>query len=171
MGDIGCDCCFCVLVLAGLKFHSRATPAPALIHSIVVLPLQDLSGIRRRTYFADGITDALITDLANISSLRVVSRTSAMHYKGSHQPLPEIARELNVDAIVEGTVIRSGNRVRVNAQLVQAPSDRHLWAKTYDRSASEILEVQQDLAQSIVNGDPGQDHTRRTEQASGPPAS
>ena len=138
------------LSLASLRLRSRVAVSSAPIHSIAVLPLQNLSGDPAQDYFADGMTDALIIDLANIKSLRVASRTSAMHYKGSHQPLPEIAKQLNVDAIVEGSVIRSGNRVRVNAQLVHAPSDRHLWAKIYDRKANEILSVQQDLAQSIV---------------------
>lgn len=138
-----------ILLLAfGLRFRGRISAPP--IRSLVVLPLENLSGDPSQDYFADGMTDALITDLANVSSLRVVSRTSAMHYKGSHQPLPEIAKELRVDAVVEGSVMRSGNRVRVSAQLVQASSDGHLWAKTYDRNVSEILSVQQDLAQSIV---------------------
>src|SRR6266852_1033412 len=121
------------------------------IHSIVVLPLENLSGDTNQEYFADGMTDALITDLAQISSLRVISRTSAMHYKGSHQALPEIARELNVDAVVEGSVMRSGNRVRITAQLLEARSDRHLWAKAYDRDMREIVSLQQDVADSIVS--------------------
>jgi TolB-like protein/DNA-binding winged helix-turn-helix (wHTH) protein len=121
------------------------------IHSIAVLPLENLSGDPGQDYFADGMTDALITDLAQFSSLRVISRTSAMHYKGSHQPLPEIARELNVDAVVEGSVIRSGNRVRITAQLLEARSDRHLWAKAYDRDIREIMSLQQDVADSIVS--------------------
>ena len=134
----------------GLRFLRRGQVTASPIRSLAVLPLENLSGDPSQDYFADGMTDALITDLANISSLRVVSRTSTMHYKGSHQPLPEIARELKVDAVVEGSVIRSGNRVRVNAQLVQASSDRHLWAKVYDRDVREILSVQQDTVQSIV---------------------
>src|SRR3984893_15230247 len=134
----------------GLRFLRRGQVTASPIRSLVVLPLENLSGDPSQDYFANGMTDTLITDLANISSLRVVSRTSAMHYRGSHQPLPEIARELKVDAVVEGSVMRSGNRVRVNAQLVQAYSDRHLWAKAYDRNVSEILAVQQDLAQNIV---------------------
>ena len=120
------------------------------IHSIAVLPLENLSGDASQEYFVDGMTDALITDLAQISSLRVISRTSAMHYKGSHQPLPEIAKELNVDAVVEGSVIRSGNRVRITAQLLEARSDRHLWAKVYDRDIREIMALQQEVADSIV---------------------
>ncbi len=121
------------------------------IHSIAVLPLENLSGDPAQDYFADGMTDALITELAQFSSLRVISRTSAMHYKGSHRPLPEIAKELNVDAVVEGTVSRSGNRVRITAQLLEARSDRHLWAKAYDRDIREIVSLQQDVADSIVS--------------------
>ncbi len=121
------------------------------IHSIAVLPLQNLSGDPNQEYFADGMTDALITELAQISFLRVISRTSAMHYKGSHQLLSEIAKELNVDAVVEGSVIRSGNHVRITAQLVEARSDRHLWAKAYDRDIREVVSLQQDVADSIVS--------------------
>jgi len=140
-----------ILLLAfGLHFLRRGELAASPIRSLVVLPLENLSGDPSQDYFADGLTDALITDLANIGSLRVTSRTSAMHYKGSHQSLPEIARELKVDAVVEGSVVRSGNRVRVTAQLLQAGSDRHLWAKAYDREVGEILSVQQDVAQNIV---------------------
>ncbi len=138
------------LVVSPWRLRLFSTHAASGIHSLAVLPLQNLSGDPNQEYFADGMTDALITDLANISSLRVVSRTSAMHYKGSHQPLPEIARELKVDAVVEGSVVHLGNRVRVNAQLVQANSDRHLWAKAYDRNVSEIPAVQQDLVHDIV---------------------
>jgi TolB-like protein/DNA-binding winged helix-turn-helix (wHTH) protein/Flp pilus assembly protein TadD len=121
------------------------------IHSIAVLPLENLSGDPAQDYFADGMTDALITELAQFSSLRVISRTSAMHYKGSHQPLPEIAKELNVDAVVEGAVSRSGNRVRITAQLLEARSDRHLWAKAYERDIREIESLQQNVADSIIS--------------------
>lgn len=120
------------------------------IRSLVVLPFHNLSGNASQDYFADGITDALITDLARIGSLRVISRTSAMHYKGSRQSLPQIARELNVDAVVEGGVVRSGGRVRITAQLIEAASDRHLWARAYDRDAREVLSLQRELARSIV---------------------
>jgi len=119
------------------------------IHSLVVLPLENLSGDPSQEYLADGMTDALITDLANIRSVRVVSRTSAMHYKGSRKPLSEIARELNVDVAVEGSVSRSGSRVRVNAQLVQSANDRHLWAKSYEQELGEIMELQNTLAEAI----------------------
>jgi eukaryotic-like serine/threonine-protein kinase len=149
---------FALIVSASLRItrvrdwvlgHSPAS-ASRQIKSLAVLPLENLTGDSAQEYFVDGMTDALITELANISSLRVVSRTSAMQYKGSHRPLPEIARELKVDAVVEGNVTRSENRIRVDAQLVEGYSDRHLWAKTYDRNVSEILAVQQDLAQNIV---------------------
>jgi TolB-like protein/DNA-binding winged helix-turn-helix (wHTH) protein len=136
--------------VAGVRNWNIGRGGPP-IHSIAVLPLENLSGDPGQDYFADGMTDALITDLAQFSSLRVISRTSAMHYKGSHQPLPEIARELNVDAVVEGSVIRSGNRVRITAQLLEARSDRHLWAKAYDRDIREIISLQQDVADSIVS--------------------
>jgi TolB-like protein len=96
------------------------------IHSLVVLPLENLSGDSLQDYFADGMTDAMITDLGKIGSIRVISRTSAMQYKGVHKSLPQIVRELNADAVVEGTVLRSGDRVRITAQLIQAHEDRHL---------------------------------------------
>src|SRR5215470_2959363 len=134
--------------IAGIRTRVFARSVPP-IRSIVVLPLENLSGDATQEYFADGMTDALITDLAQVSSLRVISRTSAMHYKGSHQTLPAIARELNVDAVVEGTVIRSGDRVRITAQLLDARSDRHLWAKAYDRDIHEIMSLQQDVADNI----------------------
>lgn len=137
--------------LAALRLRAIAKyPGDSRIHSLVVLPLQNLSGDPSEEYFSDGMTDALITDLAKIHSLRVVSRTSAMHYKDSRQPLPEIARELQVDAVVEGSVVRSGNRVRVNVQLVHAHSDRHMWAKAYERDANEILALQQNLTMNIA---------------------
>jgi TolB-like protein/DNA-binding winged helix-turn-helix (wHTH) protein/Tfp pilus assembly protein PilF len=136
--------------IAGTRREASAS-AGGKIHSIAVLPLENLTGDSSQEYFADGITDALITELAQFSSLRVISRTSAMHYKGSRQPLPEIAKELNVDAVVEGSVSRSGNRVRITAQLLEARADRHLWAKAYDRDVREIASLQQDVADSIVS--------------------
>jgi TolB-like protein len=134
--------------LARTGAHS-ASAAPRL-NSIAVLPLENLSGDPSEEFFADGMTDQLITDLAKVGSLRVISRTSVMQYKGAKKPLPEIARELNVDAIVEGSVIRSGQRVRVTAQLVQAPTDQHLWAETYDRDRGDILKLQGELADAIA---------------------
>jgi TolB-like protein/DNA-binding winged helix-turn-helix (wHTH) protein/Tfp pilus assembly protein PilF len=120
------------------------------IQSIAVLPLENLTGDPAQEYFADGMTDAMITDLARVSSLRVISRTSAMRYKGSGKPLGEIARELNVDAFVEGSVVRSGNRVRINAQLIQAVPERHLWANAYERDLADVVALQGDVARAIV---------------------
>ena len=117
---------------------------------LAVLPLDNLSGDPSEEFFADGMTDQLITDLAKVGSLRVISRTSVMQYKGTKKGLPDIARELNVDAIVEGSVIRSGQRVRVTAQLIQAPTDQHLWAETYDRDLGDILKLQGEVADAIA---------------------
>ncbi|HMD98934.1 MAG TPA: tetratricopeptide repeat protein [Terriglobia bacterium] len=122
---------------------------PAQIQSIAVLPVQNLSGDPNQEYFADGMTDELITDLAKIGSLRVISRTSVMRYKGTRESLPQIGRELNVDAIVEGSVMRSGDRVRITARLVQAPTDKHLWAETYERDLRDILGLQSEVARDI----------------------
>jgi TolB-like protein/lipoprotein NlpI len=116
-----------------------------------VLPLENLSADPDQEYFSDGITDALITDLAQIGSLRVISRTSSMQYKRTKKSLPEIARELNVDGIVEGTVLRSGDRVRITAQLLYGPSDKHIWAQSYDRSLRDVLALQNEVAGAIAN--------------------
>ncbi len=143
-----------LLLLLGLavawrqRHAGRATLAP--IRSIAVLPLENLTGDPAQQYFADGMTDALITNLAQIGSLRVISRTSTMHYRDSNKALPEIAKELGVDAVVEGSVARSGNRVRIDAQLILAPTDRHLWAKGYERDIQDVLALQSELAQTIA---------------------
>jgi TolB-like protein/Tfp pilus assembly protein PilF len=113
--------------------------------------LQNVSGDPTQDYLADGITDSLITSLARLDSVRVISRTSAMHYKDSHQTLPEIARELDVDAVVEGTVSRSGNRVRINAQLIDARNDRHLWADIYERDVHDLATMQGELATTLAD--------------------
>jgi eukaryotic-like serine/threonine-protein kinase len=128
-------------------------PPPFLrthIGSIAVLPLTNLSGDASQEYFADGMTDLLIGDLARIHSLRVISRTSAMQYKGTSKSLQEIARALNVDAVLEGTVQRTGNRVRISADLVQASSDRHLWSDTYERDVKDVFALQNEVAQAIA---------------------
>ncbi|HVC45907.1 MAG TPA: winged helix-turn-helix domain-containing protein [Terracidiphilus sp.] len=122
----------------------------AAIGSIAVLPLQNLSGDPSQEYFADGMTDELITELARIPNLRVVSRTSVMAEKGSGRTLPEIARQLDVDAIVEGSIVRSGNRIRITAQLIDARTDRHLWAQSFEGSASDVLTLQDSVAQQIA---------------------
>jgi len=125
-------------------------PAAPQIHSLVVLPLQNLSPDPAQEYFSDGMTDALITDLAQIGSLKVISRTSSMQYKQTKKSLPEIARDLNVDGVVEGTVQRSGDRVRITAQLVHGPTDRHLWANSYERDIHDVFALERDLTQEIA---------------------
>src|SRR5579883_3417232 len=119
--------------------------------SLVVLPLENLSGDKDQDYFADGMTDDLIANLAKIRSLRVVSRSTAMAYKGTHKPLPQIASELNVDAVVEGTVMRVGNRVRITAELVQVSTDQHLWADTYESTIGDVLSLQNRVSFAIAD--------------------
>ncbi len=119
--------------------------------SLVVLPLENLSGDKDQDYFADGMTDELIANLAKIHSLRVISRSTAMAYKGTRKPLSEIARELKVDAVVEGTVLRVGNRVRITAELVQVSTDHHLWADTYESQMGDVLALQNRVSSAIVN--------------------
>ena len=147
-----------VLVLLGVALWAvRYRPGWAAkprittsFRSIAVLPLENLSGDPSQDYFADGITDALITQLAKLHGLRVISRTSIMQYKTLRKPLADIARDLSVDAVVEGSVSRSGNRVRVTAQLIDAHADRHLWAEEYDRDLHEALNLQSELARDIA---------------------
>jgi len=132
---------------------SRSTPGSATqIHSLAVLPLQNLSADPAQEYFSDGMTDALITDLAQIGSLKVISRTSSMQYKQTKKSLPDIARELNVDGIIEGTVQRSGDRVRITAQLIHGPSDKHIWARSYEQDIHDVFALQRDLTQEIARG-------------------
>jgi len=120
------------------------------IRSLAVLPLENLSRDPEQEYFADGMTDAVITDLAKISALRVISRTSVMRYKRTQKSVPEIAKELNVDAVMEGSIERSGNRVRITAQLIRAATEQHLWAEAYDRDLHDVLVVQEEIAKSIA---------------------
>jgi len=141
---------------AGSTAGREASPAgaprggAARIESLAVLPLENLSGDPGQEYFADGLTEALIGDLARIGSLRVISRTSVMRFKGVRKSLPEIARELNVDGIVEGSVVRGGDRVRITAQLIDARADSHLWSEKYERPMSDILALQSDVAGAIA---------------------
>ncbi len=128
---------------------SRAA-APRNIESLAVLPLVNLSRDPDQEYFADGMTDALITDLAQIRSLRVISRTSVMVYRATKKPLPQIGRELNVDAVLEGSVQKSGGRVRITAQLIEAPTDRHVWAKSYERDLRDALSLQSEVARAVA---------------------
>lgn len=130
--------------------HSGGTAPHPQIRSLAVLPLDNLSGDPSQEYFADGMTDALITTLAQIGALRVSSRTSVVRYKGTRIALPKIARELNVDAVLEGTVLRAGERVRIQVQLIDARTDTHLWAEKYERPLGDILVLQSELAQAIA---------------------
>ena len=145
-------CALGIAVVSWMQLRQRP-PASAVpvIRSLAVLPLENLSGDPSQEYFADGMTDELITDLAQIGSVRVISRTSIMHYKGARKPLPEIARELGVDGIVEGTVVRSEGRVRITSQLISAATDQHLWARSYERDLSDILSLQREIAQAIAS--------------------
>jgi len=135
--------------LYALRAREHAASKTA-ITSLAVLPLTNLSGDAGQDYFADGMTDELITRLSNISALRVISRTSVMHYKGTQKTIPEIARELNVDAVMEGAVQRSGDRVRVSAQLIETRTDRHLWAESYDRDLRDVLALEGEVSSAIA---------------------
>jgi len=128
---------------------TRNMRAPRIL-SLAVLPLTNLSGDPTQEFFSDGMTDALITDLAKVGSVKVISRTSVMRYKKTDKSLPEISRELNVDGIIEGTVQRSGDRVRITAQLIEGSTDRHLWASSYDRELRDVLTLQSDVAMGIA---------------------
>ena len=139
--------------LGGIRdrfFHTRST-LPLRIESLAVLPLDNLSQDPAQEYFADGLTDALITDLGKVGTLRLISRTSVLRYKRTNKSLPEIARELGVDAVIEGTVLRSGDKVRVTVQLIQAPTDKHLWAERYERDEAETLKLEKELALAIAH--------------------
>ena len=134
----------------GYRFVQQIQSNEHRLPSLAVLPLENLSRDPEQEYFADGLTEALITSLAKISSLRVISRTTAMHYKGVHRPLPEIARELGVEIVVEGSVLRSGERVRISAQLIDASSDTHLWAESYERDLRDVLQLQSEIARAVA---------------------
>jgi TolB-like protein/DNA-binding winged helix-turn-helix (wHTH) protein/Tfp pilus assembly protein PilF len=137
-----------ISLAAKMAVSSRSQPKP--IESLAVLPLENLSNDPEQDYFADGMTDDLITDLAKIRALRVISRMSVMQYKGTKKPVPEIARELKVDAVLEGTVTRDQNRVRITAQLIGAAPEKHIWAEKYEVGSSEVLAVQDAVAQAVA---------------------
>ncbi len=134
----------------GLRRGGTAATGTARIASLAVLPMVNLSGEPGLDSFADGITEKLITDLSKIGALRVISRASVMRYKGANKPLPKIGRELGVDAVVEGSVLRAGERVRVTAQLVEAATDRHLWAASYERNLRDVFSLQSEVACAIA---------------------
>jgi TolB-like protein len=140
-----------IIGYASFKGWSKDSNGGAKISSIAILPLENLSGDPSQDYFADGITEELIADLGQISALRVISRTSAMTYKGTRKTLPEIARELGVDAIVEGSVVRERNQVRITAQLINAKTDDHIWAHNYVRDLTSVLALQGEVAQAIAD--------------------
>lgn len=140
----------CVILAGGALGLYKKNRHAYQIDSLAVLPLANFSGDPDQDYFADGITEELTTDLARIGALRVVSRTSAMRYKGTKKSLTEIGRELGVDAVVEGSVQRSGTRVRITAQLIHAATERHLWADTYERDAGDILSLRDEVARAIA---------------------
>lgn len=141
-----------LIVLSWTRVHERLFAHSSALHvnSLAVLPLANLSGDPEQDFFADGMTEALITDLGKISALRVISRTSVVQYKGTKKPLPEIARELNVDGLVEGTVSRSGNHLRITANLLQASPEKHLWAESYESDVGYVLALEGQLAQAIA---------------------
>jgi pentatricopeptide repeat protein len=156
---------------AGLLWLVRersARPASASggIRSLAVLPLQNFSGNPEQDYLSDGMTEALIARLSTIHSLRVISRTSAMQFKGTRKSVPAIGKELNVDAVIEGSVLRSGDKIRVTVQLIRADTDEHLWADTYDRELRDVLGLQSEVAQSIARKVQatvtGEEHARLT---------
>jgi len=132
------------------RWRLNAEPGSGQIRSLAVLPLANLSSDPAQEYFADGMTDELITEIAQVGSLRVTSRTSSMRYKATAKTAPEIARELNVDAVLEGSVARSGGRVRITAQLIDARADKHLWASSYETEQKDVLGLEDEVARDVV---------------------
>jgi TolB-like protein/DNA-binding winged helix-turn-helix (wHTH) protein/Flp pilus assembly protein TadD len=154
LASIACASVGALLVgfnVGGLRQRFVGRPDPSGIRSIAVLPLDNLSHDPEQEYFADGMTEALIAELAQISALKVISRTSVMQYKGTKKALPQIAKELGVDAVVEGAVQRSGDKVGITVQLIHAPSDRHLLAKSYERGLRDVLALQREIAHAITD--------------------
>jgi TolB-like protein/DNA-binding winged helix-turn-helix (wHTH) protein len=139
-----------LLLVAALLWIVYPWNSSSKIRSLAVLPLENLSGDASQDYFADGMTEELITDLGQISTLRVISRSSVMSYKSAPKPLAEVARELNVQAVVEGSVLRSGERVRITAQLIEVPADRHIWAHSYEGDLQDTLTLQNTVARTIA---------------------
>jgi len=142
-----------VAVVAGLLWRQRLLERfrPVKIESLAVLPLENLSGNPNEEYFADGMTEQLITELGKVRALRVISRQSVMQYKGTNKPVPQIARELHVDAVVEGSAMRAGDKVRITAQLIQANPERHLWSESYERDLRDALTLQGNVARAIAS--------------------
>jgi TolB-like protein/DNA-binding winged helix-turn-helix (wHTH) protein/Flp pilus assembly protein TadD len=150
-GALGIAAVIAIAVLVwGIARNRVLPPGSAHPRSIAVLPLENLSHDPQQEYFADGLTEALITDLGKISALRVISRTSVIRYKGAKKPVPEIARELGVDTLLEGAVLRSGDRVRITAQLIDAATDRHLWSESYERDLRDVIASQAEVARAVA---------------------
>ena len=147
---LGLSGCAITIIALGAWQLARPKAAALSIRSIAVLPLQNLSGDATQEYFADGMTEELITEMSRIQSLKVISRTSVMGYKGTTKHLPQIASELGVDGIVEGSVVRDGDQVRVTVQLLEGPNDRHLWSDEYQRPLHDVLDLQREIAQTIA---------------------
>jgi TolB-like protein/DNA-binding winged helix-turn-helix (wHTH) protein len=143
--------CFAIAIAAWIGWtHFHGTGAAYPIRSIAVLPLQNLSGDPAQEYFADGMTEELITELSRIHSLKVISHTSVMEYKGTRKHLPQIARELGVDGILEGSIIRENDEVRVTVQLLDGPNDRHIWSESYERPLHGVLNLQREVAEAVT---------------------
>lgn len=142
------------ILAAGLTWFVRARTASSLasarIRSLAVLPLDNFSGSPEQDYLSDGMTEALISRLSAIHDLRVISRTSVMRFKGTRKPLPAIGKELNVDALIEGSVMRSGDKIRISVQLIRADTDEHLWSGTYDRELQDVLKLQNEVTYGIA---------------------
>ncbi len=141
---------FAALGAGGLRGRFHSAPTVPAIRSLAVLPLENLSGDPAQDYFADGVTEELTTELAQVPALRVISRVSAMQYRAKHKGAPEIASELHVDALVEGSVVRSGDHVRITAQLIEAKDDRHLWAQSFEGELRDLLVMQDEVAGKIA---------------------
>jgi TolB-like protein len=140
------------VLVGGLAVWLWSRPAldTGAVRSLAVLPLENLSGDPEQEYFADGMTEALIGELGRLDGLRVISRTSVMQYKAARRPLPQIASDLGVNTVLEGSVLRSGDRVRITAQLIDARDDRHLWSESYERDLRDVLTLQGDVARTIA---------------------
>jgi TolB-like protein/DNA-binding winged helix-turn-helix (wHTH) protein/Tfp pilus assembly protein PilF len=148
---VAATCVLLAFTVLAVTYSLRKSPSEPQVHSIAVLPLENMSEDPQQQYFADGMTDELITDLAKLSSLSVISRTSAMQYRGTKKSLPVIGRELNVDAIVEGSIIRASDTVRISIQLINARNDRHLWAESYEQRAGNLVQLESEVAEAIAD--------------------
>jgi TolB-like protein len=157
-----------LLVVALAAAASYVRLPPAAVRAMAVLPLQNLSGNPQDEYLADGLTELLISDLAKVGALRVISRTSSMHFKDTRKKLPEIASELKVDALLEGSVLRSGDRIRVTVQLIRGATEARIWSEVYEQDIRDISDLQVEIARTIAHEAGLQiaadEHTRLTQR-------